>query len=102
MDAALVIETLNQALGHRQVEPDQRQIHTDQGSQYRTNDYQELLQKEKITCSMSAKGCCGYNAIAESIFSTLKLELNLDDDREDLISASSFSAIWPSGLRAIA
>ena len=58
MDAALVIEALSRALGHRQVEPDQLLIHTDQGSQYRANDYQELLQKEKITCSMSAKGCC--------------------------------------------
>jgi transposase InsO family protein len=40
MDAPLVIEALNRALGHRQVEPDQLLIHTDQGSQYRANDYQ--------------------------------------------------------------
>ena len=43
MDTALVIEALSRALGHRQVEPDQLLIHTDQGSQYRANDYQELL-----------------------------------------------------------
>jgi putative transposase len=84
MDAALVIEALSRALGHRQVEPEQLLIHTDQGSQYRANDYRELLQKEKITCSMSAKGCCWDNAVVESFFSTLKL--NLDDDREILIS----------------
>jgi transposase InsO family protein len=71
MDTALVIEALSRALGHRQVEPDQPLIHTDQGSQYRANDYRELLQQEKITCSMSAKGCCWDNAAVESLFSTL-------------------------------
>jgi len=35
---------------------------------------------------MSAKGCCWDNAVVESFFSTLKLELNFDDDREVLIS----------------
>jgi transposase InsO family protein len=100
MDTALVIEALNRALGHRQVAPDQLLIHTDQGSQYRANDYRELLQKEKITCSMSAKGCCWDNAVVESFFSTLKLELNLDDDREALISPQQLQrdlAFWIEG-----
>jgi transposase InsO family protein len=100
MDAALVIEALNRALGHRLVEPAQLLIHTDQGSQYRANDYRELLQKEKITCSMSAKGCCWDNAVVESFFSTLKLELNLDDDREVLISPQQLQrelAFWIEG-----
>ena len=100
MDAALVIEALSRALGHRQVEPDQLLIHTDQGSQYRANDYQELLQKEKITCSMSAKGCCWDNAVVESFFSTLKLELGLDDNREVLISPQQLQrdlAFWIEG-----
>jgi transposase InsO family protein len=86
MAAPLVIEALNRALGHRQVEPEQLLIHTDQGSQYRANDYRELLQKEKITYSMSAEGCCWDNAVVASFFSTLKLELDLDDDRDALIS----------------
>ena len=100
MDAALVIEALNRAIGHRQVEPDQLLIHTDQGSQYRANDYRELLQKEKITCSMSAKGCCWDNAVVESFFSTLKLELDLDDDRDVLISPQQLRrdlAFWIEG-----
>ena len=42
MDAALVIEALNRALGHRQVEPEKLLIHTDQGSQYRASDYSTL------------------------------------------------------------
>jgi transposase InsO family protein len=82
------------------VEPEQLLIHTDQGSQYRANDYLELLQKKKITCSMSAKGCCWDNAVVESFFSTLKLELNLDDDREILISPQQLQrdlAFWIEG-----
>lgn len=71
IDASLVIEALNKALGHRRVESEKLLIHTDEGSQYRANDYRKLLQKEKITCSMSAKGCCWDNAVVESFFSTL-------------------------------
>lgn len=83
MDTALVIEALNRALGHRRVEPDQLLIHTDQGSQYRAADCSERLQKHEIVCSMSAKGCCWDNAVVESFFSTLKLELALHDNHNN-------------------
>lgn len=82
MEASLVLEALNRALGHRQIEPDQLLIHTDQGSQYRATAYRQLLEGHKISCSMSAKGCCWDNAVVESFFSTLKHELDLDDDAE--------------------
>jgi len=100
MDAARLIVALNRALGDRCVEPAQLLIHTDQGSQYRAKDYRMVLQKEMITCSMSAKGWCWDNAVVESLFSTLKLELNLDDDREDLISPQLLQydlAFWIEG-----
>jgi transposase InsO family protein len=100
MDAALVIEALNRALGHRQVEPEKLLIHTDQGSQYRATDYRDLLAKHEIVCSMSAKGCCWDNAVVESFFSTLKLELDLDDDRDVLISPQQLQrdlAFWIEG-----
>jgi transposase InsO family protein len=100
MDAALVIEALNRALGHRQVAPERLLIHTDQGSQYRATDYRHLLLKNKIACSMSAKGCCWDNAVVESFFSTLKLELDLDDNREVLISPEQLKrnlAFWIEG-----
>ncbi|MEA5475548.1 IS3 family transposase [Synechococcus sp. CCY9201] len=71
MDAALVVEALNRALGHRQMEPEQLLVHTDQGSQYRPTDYRDLLRKREIVCSMSGKGCCWDNAVVESFFSTL-------------------------------
>ena len=57
MEATLVLEALNRALGHRQIEPYQLLIHTDQGSQYRAKAYRQLLEDHQINCSMSAKGC---------------------------------------------
>jgi len=84
MEASLVLEALNRALVHRQIEPDQRLIHTDQGSKYRATAYRQLLEGRKNSCSMSAKGCCWDNAVVGSFFSTLKHKLGLDDDAEIL------------------
>ena len=100
MEASLVLEALNRALGHRQIEPDQLLIHTDQGSQYRATAYRHLLEGRKISCSMSAKGCCWDNAVVESFFSTLKHELGLDDDAEILNSPQQLIrhlAFWIDG-----
>ncbi len=100
MDTALVMEALNRALGHRRVEPEQLIIHTDQGSQYRASDYRKLLQKHEISCSMSAKGCCWDNAVEGSFFSTLKFELDLDDDAETLFNPAQIQrslAFWIEG-----
>ncbi len=83
-----------------QVTPDQLLIHTDQGSQYRTTDYRELLEKHKISCSMSAKGCCWNNAVVESFFSTLKIEFALDDSRKELLDPKQLQsdlAFWIEG-----
>jgi len=49
--------------------------HSDRGSQYASNDYQKLLKKHGIICSMSRKGDCFDNAMAESFFSTIKKDL---------------------------
>ncbi|SBO44315.1 IS3 element protein InsF (fragment) [Cyanobium sp. NIES-981] len=100
MDATLVIEALSRSLGHRQVQPEQLLLHTDRGSQYRATDYRDLLKEHKIVWSMSAKGCCWDNAVVESFFSTLKLELDLDDHREALISPQQLQrdlAFWIEG-----
>ena len=43
MEATLVLEALNRALGHRQIEPEQLLIPTDQGGQYRAMTYRQLL-----------------------------------------------------------
>jgi putative transposase len=100
MEATLVLEALNRALGHRQVEPDQLLIHTDQGSQYQATAYRQLLADRRMSCSMSAKGCCWDNAVVESFFSTLKHELALDDDAEILNSPQQLIrhlAFWIDG-----
>jgi hypothetical protein len=49
--------------------------HSDRGSQYASTEYQQLLTKYGIRSSMSRRGNCWDNAVAESFFATLKLEL---------------------------
>jgi putative transposase len=49
--------------------------HSDQGSQYASGDYRKALEMGLMICSMSRKGNCWDNAVAESFFSTLKMEL---------------------------
>ncbi|WP_262711755.1 integrase core domain-containing protein [Flavobacterium pectinovorum] len=50
-------------------------LHSDQGKQYACREFIALLATNKITQSMSRKGNCYDNAIAESFFKTLKVEL---------------------------
>ena len=50
-------------------------VHSDQGSTYASADYQRLLKDNSLLCSMSRKGECLDNAVAESFFGTLKTEL---------------------------
>ena len=49
--------------------------HTDQGSQYASQDYQNALKSYGLISSMSGKGRCYDNAVAESFFHSLKVEL---------------------------
>jgi transposase InsO family protein len=49
--------------------------HTDRGSQYASGDYREILDAAGLVFSMSRKGNCWDNAMAESFFKTLKSEL---------------------------
>ena len=50
-------------------------MHTDRGSQYGADSYRQLLTQHGIQPSMSRKGNCWDNAVAESFFHTLKTEL---------------------------
>jgi putative transposase len=54
--------------------------HTDQGPQYASQAYRQLLERQGLTPSMSRKGRCAANALVESFFSTLKNELVHDRD----------------------
>lgn len=78
-NAQLVQDALTMAIRRRGVVKDVI-VHSDQGSTYASNYYQELLKENQLICSMSRKGECLDNAVAESFFSTLKTEL-VDDER---------------------
>lgn len=49
-------------------------FHSDRGVQYTSNEFRSLLEKNKMRQSMSRKGDCWDNAVAESFFKTLKVE----------------------------
>ena len=48
--------------------------HSDRGSQYASDDYQNLLRQHGMICSMSSKGDCWDNAVMESFFGSMKTE----------------------------
>ena len=74
MRTELPLQALHMAIGQRQ--PGEGVLHhTDQGSQYASGDYQQALVANHATCSMSRRGNCWDNAIAESFFATLKSDL---------------------------
>jgi len=52
-----------------------RVVHSDRGTQYSSTDFRKTLKKHVIIQSMSGKGNCYDNAVAESFFHTLKTEL---------------------------
>lgn len=49
-------------------------IHSDQGSQFTGSDWQSFLKTHGMVCSMSRRGNCHDNAVAESFFQLLKRE----------------------------
>ena len=75
MRAELVLDALSAALGSRLPANAGLTFHSDRGSQYASHAYQQALKSNGITCSMSRRGNCWDNAVAESFFSTLKTEL---------------------------
>jgi putative transposase len=69
----LVLDALLMALWRRK--PKSRVIvHSDQGSQYGSDDWVRFCQSHKLDPSMSRRGNCWDNAVAESFFSSLKKE----------------------------
>jgi len=73
MTAQLVMDALLMAI-FRRGRPQAVLHHSDQGSQYTSEDFQRLLDAHGIICSMSRRGNCWDNAAMESFFSTLKTE----------------------------
>ncbi|TKB43558.1 IS3 family transposase [Thalassotalea mangrovi] len=73
MGRHLAINALEMAISTRRPGPGVI-IHSDQGAQYGSDDYQNVLKKHHILCSMSARGNCYDNAVVESFFGSLKRE----------------------------
>ncbi len=73
MQAKMVSDALLMALWRRG-KPSSLMHHSDQGSQYTSDDFQQLLKAQGITCSMSRRGECWDNAAMESFFSSMKTE----------------------------
>ena len=72
-DASLVMDALMMAVWRRG-KIDALLHHSDQGSQYTSEQFQRLLADNGITCSMSRAGNVWDNSAMESFFSTLKTE----------------------------
>jgi len=67
-------------------------VHSDQGSQYTSHDWQAFLNANNLQASMSRRGNCHDNAVAESFFQLLKRERikrhiysTRDDARSDVV-----------------
>lgn len=84
----LVKDALRMAIDERQPKPGLIH-HTDQGPQYRASDYQAILTTHGMIPSMSRKGNCHDNAVAESFFSHLKNELVYHKNFADRCEARS-------------
>ena len=71
---SLVLDTIRLAKRKEKVSAGRLQLHSDQGSQYTSQAYFDLTKEYGITPSMSRRGNCYDNAMAENFFSILKTE----------------------------
>jgi transposase InsO family protein len=88
MRTELPLEALAMAVRDRRPAPGLVH-HSDRGSQYASREYRKALKAHGMKCSMSRKGDCWDNAVAESFFATLKREL-------------IYRQSWPTKARATA
>jgi transposase InsO family protein len=74
MRAELVCDALRMAIAHRRPAPGLI-FHSDRGTQYTSAEFTALLAEHQITQSLSRPRQCWDNAVAESFFASLKVEL---------------------------
>jgi transposase InsO family protein len=98
MTAQLVTDALVIALWRRG-KPAALLHHSDQGSQYTSEQFQRLLAENGVTCSMSRSGNVWDNAAMESLFSSLKTERNASTIQSAGIRRWATSARWSSKCR---
>ena len=91
-DRHLTMDALDKAIRRRK--PGKGLLHhSDQGSTYASDDYQNILKQHGITCSMSRRGNCFDNAAMESWFSTFKAELGEHFDSDEHAKNEAFDYI---------
>ena len=71
--ADLVLQPLLAAVWRRKPKPG-LVLHSDQGCQFTSDDWQSFLKDHDIVCSMSRRGNCHDNAVAESFYQLIKRE----------------------------
>jgi putative transposase len=86
MHTSLCLTALGRMLASRGAMPGAIH-HTDRGSQYASGAYRAALEAAGLRQSMSRKGDCWDNAVAESFFGTLEQELVPDEPWRDLAEA---------------
>jgi len=92
-DAVLACKSFMMAVNRRQ-QPKNLIYHSDRGSTYGSNEFRNLLLKNNITPSMSRKGNCWDNAVAESFFDSYKLEVVYNKEFNLKIKAVSDTVEW--------
>lgn len=92
MTEQLITKAMEMAVSARGVTPGLI-VHSDRGTQYRSNSYVGFLEKLGVTRSMSRKGNCWDNAVMESFYARLKVELiyaknyqSIDEARSGIFS----------------
>ena len=97
LESSLAVDALTMAIQWRR--PAAGLLHhSDRGVQYASNDYRALLEGKEAVASMSRKGNCWDNAVAESFFATVEIELIQDEDWHTRNEARSaifeFIEVW--------
>ncbi len=105
MDAELACSALRMALQSRQPEPGLL-VHSDQGCQYTSDAWRRLLVQHGARASMSRRGNCWDNAVAERFFLNLKMErvwrrdyANHGEATRDITTTSLASTTSAEGTR---
>jgi transposase InsO family protein len=97
VDRHLALAALDKALALRR--PRAGLVHhSDRGSTYASHEYRKALERADIECSMSRKGDCWDNAVAESFFASLKRELEDIDDLETRTAATHYIGEYIDGF----
>lgn len=101
IDAALALGALKMALLNRPYH--KLLLHSDRGSQFACQEYTKFLELCGVTASMSRKGNCWDNAVAESFFASIKVEVKPEQAWETRAEARSaiqaYIEVWYNSRR---